>query len=82
VRAPTGPARGRGWIGLAWWCTWGVVFALAGCSTEQVYNTGQAWKRNTCYQINDAQERGRCLASTSASHEDYQREAEAARGAR
>ena len=58
------------------------ALALAGCSCPAAYNVGQAWQRNECYKINDAQERSRCLASTHTSYEDYQREAEAAKNSK
>jgi hypothetical protein len=50
----------------------------AGCSSQQAYGTGQAWQRNECQKIADAQRRSRCLESANQSYEDYQREAEAA----
>ena len=58
---------------------------LASCSIQQTYAVGQsvsqsvsqavgqAWQRNECFKINDAQERSRCLASTSASYQEYER---------
>jgi len=53
------------------------AFGFTGCSSQQTYGAGQAWQRNECYKINEAQERSRCLASTSTSYEAYKREAEA-----
>jgi hypothetical protein len=53
---------------------------LSGCSTAQAYGAGQAWQRIECSKLNDAQERTRCMASTSTSYEDYQRQVEAAKG--
>lgn len=55
------------------------VVHLTACSTHQAYGAAQAWQRNECFKINDAQERGRCLASTSTSYEDYKRQSGAAR---
>jgi hypothetical protein len=52
---------------------------LGACSSQQAYGAAQAWQRNECFKINDAQERSRCLASTSTSYEDYKRQADAAR---
>lgn len=49
------------------------------CSSQQAYGTGQAWQRNECYRINDAQERSRCLSSASTSFDEYKRQSEAAR---
>lgn len=56
--------------------------ALAGCASPQSYGAGQAWQRNECYKIDDAQERGRCLASASTSYDDYKRQTENAKRAR
>ena len=53
------------------------VAALAGCSTEQAYDTAQDWQRQGCWMINDAQERSRCLASTNQRYEDYKKETDA-----
>lgn len=59
-----------------------LISGLCGCSSQQLYESGQTWQRNRCNQIFDAQERIRCLESTSTSFEEYQRESEAARNAR
>lgn len=48
--------------------------SLPGCSTGQLYATGQSWQRNQCNQIMDQQERSRCLSSTHTSYEAYQQE--------
>ena len=54
-------------------------FALAllpACSTQQLFQTTQAWQRNQCYKLEDAQERNRCLASADGSFDDYQKQSE------
>jgi hypothetical protein len=53
---------------------------FAGCSMQQVYNTGQAWQQNQCLKIIDAQERSRCMASTGTSYDEYKRESSAVGG--
>ncbi len=55
---------------------------LPGCSSQQVYGMGQAWQRNECYKIVDAQEHGRCMASTSMSYDEYKRRIEAIKDAK
>ena len=45
-----------------------------GCTTQQLYSTGQAWQRNECNRLMDQQERSRCLSSTSASYEAYKQQ--------
>ncbi|AMV71911.1 hypothetical protein JCM30471_34280 [Desulfuromonas carbonis] len=59
-----------------------LLFGLGGCSSRQLYESGQSWQRNQCNQIFDALERSRCLESTSSSFEEYRRESEAVRNAR
>lgn len=61
--------------------TWiiGIAAATAlitgtGCTTRQLYSTGQAWQRNECYRLMDQQERERCLSGTSTSHEAYKQQ--------
>jgi len=49
-----------------------------GCSTQQAYHAGLAWQRQECNRIQDAQERGRCMASTNTSYEDYKRQSDTA----
>ncbi len=58
------------------------LLGLAACSTQQAYGIGQAWQRNECVRIVDAQERSRCLASTSTSYEDYKRQSEAVKASK
>lgn len=62
-------------------CIPAIVAAIAmvtatGCTTQQLYNTGQAWQRNECSKIMDQQERVRCLSSTSASYEAYKKQSD------
>lgn len=55
---------------------------LAACSSQQLYGAGQAWQRNECAKLPDAQERSRCMASTATSYDEYQRQATAAKAGR
>jgi hypothetical protein len=55
---------------------------LSSCSSQQVYGMGQAWQRNECYKIVDAQEHGRCITSTSMSYDEYKRRIEAGKDAK
>ncbi|MFZ1852405.1 MAG: hypothetical protein WAU15_09360 [Nitrosomonas sp.] len=48
-----------------------------GCTTQQLYNTGQAWQRNECNKFIDQQERSRCLSSTNTSYETYKQQSHA-----
>lgn len=52
-----------------------IVFsALYGCTSEQIYSTGQNWQRNECNKLADSQDRERCIKQTSTSYDTYQRE--------
>ena len=51
-----------------------LVLNLAACSGQQTYGVGQAWQRNQCFRIDDAQERSRCLESANTSYEQYRRQ--------
>jgi hypothetical protein len=55
---------------------------LLGCSSQQLYNTGQAWQRNQCDRLLDEQERRRCAASTDTPYDDYKRQSEEVKGAK
>ncbi len=56
-----------------------VATATPGCSSQQIYGVGQSWQRQECNKINDTQDRNRCMASASTSHDDYTRQAESAK---
>lgn len=58
------------------------MLALAACTGPQLYGTGQAWQRQQCDRLPDAQDRARCLERASVPQDVYQRDREAAqRGA-
>ncbi|UJP02032.1 MAG: hypothetical protein LZF85_09585 [Nitrosomonas sp.] len=52
------------------------MVTATGCTTQQLYSTGQSWQRNECSKIMDQQERARCLSSTSASYEAYKKQSD------
>ncbi len=56
-----------------------VALATLGCSSQQLYGVGQAWQRQECNRVQDAQERQRCMQSTATSFDEYRRQAERAR---
>lgn len=55
---------------------------LSSCSSQHLYGISQAWQRNECYKIVDAQEQGRRMASASMSYDEYKRRIEAAKDAK
>jgi hypothetical protein len=56
----------------------GIVMTLVsfGCSSRQMYYTGQAWQQNQCNRMIDDSERQRCLIKSNMSYEDYKRQTE------
>jgi hypothetical protein len=54
-----------------------IVFTLlgSGCTSEQIYNTGQTWQNIQCEKIADQDVRKRCLESnTNTNYDTYQRQ--------
>ena len=45
-----------------------------GCSSEQLYATGQSYQRNQCLKLPDQGEREQCLSKADTRHDDYHRE--------
>lgn len=56
--------------------------SLAGCSAQQLHDSGQAWQRQQCQALQDADQRQRCLADAARRHDEYQRGVQAAREVR
>jgi hypothetical protein len=52
-----------------------LALLLAGCSTQVLYNSAQAWQKQECLKLQDRDERTRCEKSAARSYEDYQAEA-------
>ncbi|WP_297325088.1 hypothetical protein [Nitrosomonas sp.] len=50
------------------------VTGQSGCSTQQLYNTGQSWQRNECNRLMDQLERERCLSNAGTSYEAYKKQ--------
>ena len=52
-----------------------VVFSLlAGCSSQQLYDTARGARQSACDKILDQAEHTRCIESANKSYEDYKRE--------
>jgi hypothetical protein len=56
------------------------VLMVQACSSQQLYGTGQEMQRNECRKIVDMQEQRRCMAKANMPHDEYKRQAEAAKG--
>ena len=48
----------------------------AGCTSQTMFASTQAWQRNECQKLQDKSERDRCLASNKDSYEAYKRQTE------
>ena len=53
--------------------------ALIGCSSQQLYATGQGWQKQECQKILEREQRMRCEQGAATSYERYQAEATAAK---
>jgi hypothetical protein len=56
-----------------------LILLLVGCSSQQLYRSGQAWQQNECRKLPPAEQQ-RCLASNAMSFEQYQKEAASLKG--
>ena len=52
------------------------VGLLPACTTEQAYETGQAYQRNQCGRIIDKAEYDRCVGNANTTYDSYKREAQ------
>ncbi len=43
----------------------------AGCTSEQIYNSAQGWRRNECYKLVDLAQRERCLKEADRPYDAY-----------
>lgn len=46
----------------------------AGCSSQQIYATGQNMQRQQCLKMPDQGDRERCLSNANTGFDDYKRE--------
>lgn len=54
-----------------------VCSLFSGCTSQQLYGTGQEYQRNQCMHIPDKAESDRCLGKINTSYDDYKREKDA-----
>jgi hypothetical protein len=43
----------------------------AGCTSEQIYNSAQGWRRSECYKLVDLAQRERCLKEADRPYDAY-----------
>ena len=46
----------------------------SGCTSQQIYGTGQEYQRNQCLHIPDKIESDRCMSKINTSYDAYKRE--------
>jgi len=51
-----------------------VIGLLAGCTSEQLYNTGQEYQRTQCRNMPDKVSSDNCMEKTNTSYDDYKQE--------
>ncbi len=51
-----------------------IALLCTGCSSQQLFTTGQAWQRQQCDRLADAQDRQRCLERAAVDYDRYRRE--------
>jgi len=51
-----------------------VAFLLAGCSSQQLYDSAAGWRENECNKILETPRRERCLKEARQSHEEYRKQ--------
>jgi hypothetical protein len=51
--------------------------AAAGCTSQQMYESGNGYQRNQCERLPDMGERQRCLEKANVSYEQYKKETKA-----
>ncbi len=56
-----------------------VAVLVGACSSQQIYDSGQAWQRNECQKLNDKAERDHCLASNKDTYETYRKKSESSK---
>ena len=55
------------------------ICLLTGCTSQELWRTGQQWQKQECARLKDLEERKRCERSAATSFEQYQAESAAAR---
>lgn len=51
-----------------------ILALVSGCSSQQLYSTGQSYQRNQCNNLPGPSARERCLSGASGSYDVYRRE--------
>jgi len=52
-----------------------LLLSLAGCTSQQLYNTDQSYQRNACFNMPDQNAGSDCLNKANMSYDKYKYEA-------
>lgn len=50
---------------------------MGGCSSQQAYNAGQAWRQNECNKLTNMADRQRCMKEAGQPYDVYQKDVDA-----
>ena len=53
--------------------------SMTACTTEQIYNSGQAWQQNQCGRYQNKADYDRCMSSAAPNYDTYKREVESSK---
>jgi len=56
--------------------SWVATTAMTACTTEQMFNSGQAWQQNQCGRYKNKTDYDHCMGSTARNYDTYKREVE------
>jgi hypothetical protein len=51
-----------------------IIMLVMSCSSEQVYDSGKAWRLSECDKIADARERARCREEAETAYDEYEQD--------
>lgn len=52
-----------------------IIGLCSGCTSQQLYATGQSYRRNQCLHLADPGDHDRCFGNAEASYDEYKRKA-------
>lgn len=50
------------------------LMVIAGCTSQQLYTSGQYMQRSQCMQLADQNDQAKCISRSQLSYEEYQRQ--------
>lgn len=53
-----------------------LAMLVSACTSQQVYDSGQGWRRNECNRLMDHDERARCMETATMPYDIYKQQVE------